>query len=535
MHNKFYDHFSSFLLPCIIFSAITGLFSALLITLFKVAAEWVIHLSLSLYEAVRTNPAWIPALIIGAALIGVLASLILSVSHSCKGGCIPTSVAAIQGIFSFRWFSGVVLLPVSALLSFLVGLPLGTEGPCVQMGTAVGDGVMKGFGKEKHSGWRRYIMTGGASAGFSIATGSPITAIIFSVEELHKHFSPVLLSIASISVITAQTTSRALASIGIGEMELFSIHKMEALPVSLFLVPIILGLVSGICSIFFIRLYHLIDHVMRTVLKRISVKVIIPILFALVAVAGFLFADALRSGHSLINSLFTPGAAWYMLIILFLLRAIGMMVCNTSGATGGVFLPTLAFGAIIGTLCADLLIWLGLMGTEHYVLAVVLGISAFLSATSRIPLTACIFAVEALGGINNVLPIVIATTVAIMSVEASGLEDLTDKIIEARLHKLTRGKKPFEIEAPLTVKRNAFVIGKEMRDVLWPNSCLVVAFNRADISKRSSAISEGDVITVRYITYDPSITLKEICDLVGKQNEETVRTMNPLSDNSEKT
>ena len=156
-----------------------------------------------------------------------------------------------------------------------------------------------------------------------------------------------------------------------------------------------------------------------------------------------------------------------------------------------------------------------------------MGISSFLGATSRIPLTACVFAVEALCGLNNVLPIIIATTVALLIVESSGLEDLTDKIIEAKLHKITKGKQPFDVEAPLTVNQNSFVVGKELRDVLWPNSCVVVAFKRAKPSKNHSVISEGDVITVRYVTYDPHATVTELNDLVGEQTEDIIKIMTP--------
>lgn len=105
------------------------------------------------------------------------------------------------------------------------------------MGTAVGDGIIKGLGKEKHRGWRRYIMTGGASAGFSIATASPISAILFAMEELHKHFSPILLSVASISVISAQLTAKALSMLGIGDVEFLTVPEIDALPISLFFAP----------------------------------------------------------------------------------------------------------------------------------------------------------------------------------------------------------------------------------------------------------------------------------------------------------
>ena len=527
MRNKFYNHISRFLFPCLAFSVITGVISSILITSFKILAELIVEVSVSAYEAIRTNPVWLPVLIVGAALVGHVASLILSASHSCKGGGIPTSVAAIQGIFSFRWLSAIFLLPISALLTFLAGLPLGTEGPCVQMGTAVGDGVSKCFGKEKNKGWRRYIMTGGASAGFSVATASPISAIIFAMEELHKHFSPILLSVASISVITAQITAKALAAIGIGDLNFLDVPELEVLPAILFFAPILLGVISGICSILFTQLYHRIDHIMRAILKKFSVKIVLPILFSVVSIVGFFFANALGSGHSLINSLFTGGIAWYTLIFLFLFRAVGMILSNTSGATGGVFLPTLAFGAIIGALCANFMSSVGWIGEEYYILMVVLGITSFLGATSRIPLTACVFAIEGLGGIYNVIPIVIATTVSVLIVECSGLEDLTDKIIDAKLHKITKGKKPFDIEVPLTVNPNSFVEGKELRDVLWPNSCVVVAFKRAKPAENHSVISEGDVVTVRYITYNPDATAKELNDLVGEQFEDIVRIMNP--------
>lgn len=528
MNNKLHNNnIINLLLPCIAFSALTGFFSAIIITAFKIAAEWVIHLSGTIYSAVRANPIWLPLLVIGAAALGIVVSIILAISHSCKGGGIPTSVAAIRGVLSFTWFKSILLLPVSALTTFLVGLPLGTEGPCVQMGTAVGDGVVKCIGGDKHRGWRRYIMSGGASAGFSIATASPISAIIFAMEEIHKRFSPILLSVASVAVMTAQITDRALAAIGIGDVKFLDVPEMTALTPELFFTPLLIGIVCGVCSILFTRLYHLVDHLMRFALKKLSARVILPLLFALTAIVGFFFADALGTGHSLVTSLFTEGAAWYALILLFLIRSIGMIISNTSGATGGIFLPTLAFGAILGAMCAEIMIALGLIGHEHYAVMVMLGVTAFLGSTSRIPLTACVFAIEALGGIENVLPLVIATTASLLIVEASGLEDFTDTVIEAKMHRLVKGKKALSLEIPLTVAGDSFAVGKELSDVLWPGSCVVVSFKRARTIEGHLGLSEGDVITVHYVTYDPEATSEELCALVGEQSPEVLRLMTP--------
>jgi hypothetical protein len=46
---------------------------------------------------------------------------------------------------------------------------------------------------------------------------------------------------------------------------------------------------------------------------------------------------------------------------------------------------------------------------------------------------------ETLGGIHNVLPIIIATTTALLVVELSGLEDFTDTVIAAKIRSIKKG------------------------------------------------------------------------------------------------
>lgn len=522
MHTRLYHHIKNLLLPCLVFSMAVGFLSAIFVTAFKLAAETVIHLSTTIYGAVRANPVWLPLLVIGAALVGIGAVLVLSLSHSCRGGGIPTAVVAIRGIISFKWIAGIFVLPFSALLTFIGGLPLGTEGPCVQMGTAIGDGVIKCFGAKKHKGWRRYIMTGGASAGFSIATSAPITAILFSMEELHKRFSPLLLTISSLSVMFAQIAVQILGALGIPTGGLFHLPQIGAISLKFLFVPLLVGVVCGACSALFTRLYHLIDHAMHRLLKKVPVKFVLPIIFAAVAAVGFFIPEVMGSGHSLVDALFDTQMVWYLLVLVFLLRAALMMISNTAGATGGVFLPTLAFGGLIGSLCAKGLMALGWIENDLYLLVVVLGITSFLGATSRIPITACVFAIEALGGINNVLAIIIATVTAYLVVEMSGLEDFTDSVIAAKVRSIKKGKTPTVVETTLTVKEGAFVIGKEVRDVLWPNACVVVSFERAQQNRGEVGIAEGDMITVYYKTYDPAATRKEFKILVGEQTEQEI-------------
>ena len=136
MRNRLFHNAKNFL-PFLGFSIMAGFLSALAGTAFKLGAEWVIHFSGDLYEGARRSVWWIAALILGAAALGLLAACIVSLAQSCKGGGIPTSVAAVRGIASFSWLPSVLVLPFSALVTFLGGVPLGTEGPCVQMSREV--------------------------------------------------------------------------------------------------------------------------------------------------------------------------------------------------------------------------------------------------------------------------------------------------------------------------------------------------------------------------------------------------------------
>ena len=120
------------LIPYILFPALIGILTGIVIFLFKVTAAAVMKLSANVYSFVRENPAYLPLLILGMALVGLCAALILKYAKECRGGGIPTAVASIRGLIPMKWVQGVFGLFASALLTYLAGVPLGNEGPSVQ-------------------------------------------------------------------------------------------------------------------------------------------------------------------------------------------------------------------------------------------------------------------------------------------------------------------------------------------------------------------------------------------------------------------
>lgn len=518
MSNNRSRYIKNLLLPCLAFSTLTGVVTALLVFIFKALASAAISLSSTIYAAVRTEPSRLWFAVVGAALIGAVLALVLLKAPDCRGGGIPTAVAVLRGLVPFEWIKSVILLPLCAAASFLCGVPLGNEGPCVQMGTAVGQGTVRIFGGKKQA-WSRYIMTGGACAGFSVATGAPITGIFFAVEEAHRRFSPMLFIVASVSITVSEATMELLGKLTGTSVAMYDFSISTVLPLSALWTAVVVGLLCGICAIFFTRAYRLCSRLVKDILGGLPLPVKFVAIFAIVAVMGFISADFIGSGHSLTEKLLEGGGVWYLLIICFCVRALLLMLANNAGVTGGLFVPTLAFGAIIGALCGKAMVALGLLGGSCYVVLVIVGMSAFLSASSRTPITACVFAIEALSGLENILPIAAAVTVAYLVIECVGVTAFNDTVIDSKAEARYKGKEAKIFDMFLTVQEGAFVVEKEIRDILWPPTCVVLSVEKNPMAKSRVGIAQGDVLHVHYQTFDPDATFEELEKLVGVQSE----------------
>lgn len=517
MKKKRLTYIKNILLPCLLLSIITGALTGGLIFIFKVAASAVISLSTDAYAFVRENPAYLPCLLLEAAVLGLIAALILKKAPNCRGGGIPTSIALLRGLIPFHWLKSVFLLFGSAMLSYLCGVPLGNEGPSVQMGTALGRGTVRVIAR-KNLAWDRYIMTGGACAGFAAATGAPLSGIFFAFEEAHRRFSPMIFMVASMTVIASTATMELLCDLAGISSSLFSFTVDTVLPLKFIWAALAVGIACGICAIFFTKLYRLIRGFIGKRLAKIPFVLKIVVVFVAVSLIGFASEGFIGSGHSLVDELIEGHGVWYMLIIYFCVRAILLMVANNSGVTGGLFVPTLAFGAILGSLCGDAMISLGILPDEYYIITVVIGMASFLAASSRTPITAVTFAAEALCGLTNILPITVGVTFAFLVIETFGVTAFTDTVIEGKVEEARAGKTATIVDAHLTVKEGAFVVGKEIRDILWPPTCAVLSVTKnPDIRGAGQGITEGDILHVHYQTYDPEKTITILEALVGAQ------------------
>ena len=508
------------LLPLVVFSLITGVLTGAVIFLFKIASSAVIGLSESIYASARQNLILVPIIIVGAAMIGLLSALILKFIPECRGGGIPSAIAALRGQVPIKNILSLPFVFFASLLTYIGGVPLGTEGPAVQMGTLIGWTTSKIIGRNTPA-WHRYIMTGGACAGFAAATGAPLTGIFFAFEEAHRRFTPMIFMSASLTTLFSTLTMHLLCIASGTKESLFGFSLDAVMPVKYMWSALLIGLVCGVLAMVFTEVYKSVNKISQKVLRRVPFVVRIMLIFVAVALIGLLSAELVGTGHHIIDELIDGHGIWYMLLIYLLVRSVFLMIANTQGITGGLFIPSLAIGAMIGALCGKGMVAIGILPREYVAITVVIGMVSFLSASSRVPITALAFALEALSGLTNFLPIAIGVAIAFTVIETVGEHSFNDTVVDMKIAERNRGREVYENEAELIVSGDAFVIGREIRDVLWPPNCTVVSVikNPYAASHRSSEFGEGDMLRVHFRTTDPEFIAARLEELVGKQDE----------------
>ncbi len=503
--------------PAVGFGAVTGTVTALVVVVYKWCAKLSITVAEHGYHWLREHW-WAVPLVIGAlGGVALLLSKVYRREPNLRGGGIPTAIGILRGQIPFRWFVTLIGTFGLSLLSFLIGVPLGNEGPSVQIGTAVGRGSVS-FSK-KHAAWDRYAMTGGACAGFAVATGAPISGVLFAVEEAHRRVSPTIFVAACSSVLCAGLTNAAISPLVGVSTALFPALSLVTLSVREAWLPLAVGAAVGLFAVAFLQYYRLLSRFFHKTLASVkSVWKIWFVLAATVAVGLFTFSGA-STGHELILSLLGGGTALWLLAALLVVRVNLTLCANVNHITGGIFLPLLAIGALFSALLGEGAALLPALGREYYLVVLMLGITACVAGMMRMPLTAIVFAVEALSGYHNILYVILAAATAFIITELFGVESINDRVLEHRVASLNKNAAHRLIDTKVKVQAGSFAVGRAVRDIFWPNGLFVLSVRSAG-EKRDSGLHAGDVLHVRYTTDGSAAAREALTAVVGEQEYE---------------
>lgn len=176
----------------------------------------------------------------------------------------------------------------------LGGLSLGREGPSVQLGASMGQMVGEKLAQtERH---RRILIASGASAGLAAAFNAPLSGVMFTLEEVFKYFSPLIL----LTCMTSAVISDAVSQLFFGSGSVFHFIVKGSIALQDYWLIILLGIILGLFGAVYNKTLLWGQKWMKKI-PRVYVRVLISFIAA--GVLAFTFPLVIGSGHTLMDQL----------------------------------------------------------------------------------------------------------------------------------------------------------------------------------------------------------------------------------------
>jgi H+/Cl- antiporter ClcA len=373
-----------------------------------VAFTWMSERAFDLFQHLREPLGW-GLLLWMPALTALIVWLTRRFAPGAAGSGIPQVMAALDTSVdaSQRHVFVSLKLAVAKLLltpvGLLAGLSLGREGPSVQVAAGVLHNARRWL-PERSTVTDHGLLTAGGAAGIAAAFNTPLGGIMFAIEELSR--SPEQRS--SGLLMSAIVLAGLMAVSVYGNATYFGIIQVQSLDWSLLVPGLLLAVGTGALGGLFARLLIAsagsgLDRLSRWRRQR-------PVAFAagcglVIAVIGLASGGStLGSGYVQTRGLLeghdgTPG-------LYVLLKFIATWLTTWSGVPAGVFAPSLAIGAGMGSDMA------ALFGHPDTPTLIALGMAGFLAAVTQAPLTAFIIVMEMVAGHTMVLSLIACSLIA---------------------------------------------------------------------------------------------------------------------------
>jgi CIC family chloride channel protein len=285
------------------------------------------------------------------------------------------------------------------------GGALGFEGPSLYLGSAIGTSLQVRFRRLFTLTDTKVLMVAGAAAGVAAIFKTPATGAIFALEvpfrddTAKRMLLPALVgSVAGYLVYVAFYGTEPLFPIG-GSPP-FGVRELAG--------AALVGLLAGVGARGFAALTDAAKGMAtsgRPLLRALAAGLGLGVL-VLVSRAIYDESLTLGSGYNVIAWLLTGERAWWALALLLVLRTLATAVTVAGGGAGGLFVPLVVGGALVGTLCG------GGLAEPSQTLFPVIGVAAFLGAGYRTPLAAVMFVAESTGRPGFIVPGLIATVIS---------------------------------------------------------------------------------------------------------------------------
>ncbi|MHC9537598.1 ClC family H(+)/Cl(-) exchange transporter [Dellaglioa sp. BT-FLS60] len=468
-----------------------GLVTGVVVSLFRLAIIYVFKLFNYIYQMINQNM-WllIPMILLSFAMALGIGTL-MKQEPNIMGSGIPQVEGQLAGNLEMRWWSVLWRKFIGGVLGIGSGLFLGREGPSIQLGAAVGQGFAE-MTKQTESE-RRILIAGGGAAGLSAAFNAPIASTLFILEEVYHNFSPLIWTTALASSISANYISLHF----FGLKPALQMVNIQTLSLPQYWHLIVLGLILGLLGYLY-QSVLLRASDLYNILHKIPIfyRSIVP--FILVIPIGLYLPQTLGGGNDIILSLVKSNTLT-LLLGLFLLRFVFSMISYGSGLPGGIFLPILTLGAIIGAAYATAMIALGLLPAKYLTDFIIFGMAGYFSGIGKAPFTAILLITEMVGSLHHLMPLAIISLVSFLVIDVLGGAPIYDSLLKKLIgqNEIDLGGKKDRLETPIFA--GSELENKKVSEVDWPENSLLITVRRGEkqlIPHGETILKAGDTLVL---------------------------------------
>ena len=323
-----------------------------------------------------------------------------------RGSGVPQTKAALfarDGRITLRTVLGKFFCTSATLAS---GIPLGREGPSVQVGAGIGSvlGRLVGLRSEQV----KNLIPVGAAAAIAAAFNTPLAAVLFALEEIMGDLHAPVIG----AVVLASATSWMVLRVLLGNNPLFKVPQYQLVHPAEFVVYAVLGVAGGLVSVAFTKL--LLGMRARFLKFPKSTVWFQPLAGGLlVGVMGWFVPQVLGVGYGYVGDALNGSMAFKMMLLLVVLKLFAVTTSYASGNAGGIFGPALFIGAMLG----------GTVGTvAHHLFPAytatpgayaLVGMGAVFAGIVRAPMTSVLMIFEMTQDYAVIVPLMIANMVSL--------------------------------------------------------------------------------------------------------------------------
>lgn len=390
------------------------------------------------------------------------AFLVASFAPYAAGSGISEIKVIVAG-FVMKGFLGARTLAIKSLtlpITIASGLSVGKEGPSVHYAVCVGNVIASMFAKYRtRTSKMSEVLCACAAAGVGVAFGSPMGGVLFSLEEMSSSFQLNFMWRSYFCALVATIVLAAVNPFRTGQLVLFSVkydqnwHFFEIIPFA------IIGAFGGFLGLFIIKWNLRAQAFRKKYLAKYPVQEVTVLAFVTALICyfnEFLRIDMTESMQILFHEC---SDRWddvtckaehrtyvaFALLAAVVIRTLLVIVSYGSKVPAGIFVPSMAIGALFGRFVGTVLWALHDAFPKAAVFAschpdepcispgtyAFLGAAACLSGVMHITVTVVIVMYELTGALSYIIPTMIVVGVTKVITDAWGHGGIADRSITA--------------------------------------------------------------------------------------------------------